>query len=401
LADNILQTQALSLAVAEGSEALERHARLMRNLERAHRLDRIVEFLPDDKTLALRSAAKIGLTRPELAVLLAYAKNAIYDALLAGTVPDDHDLDDELLRYFPTSMQAGAVQAGAMQGPPVLQHRLRREIIATSLANELVNRMGISFVAEMLEPTVAPTVAPTGTPIGEATGAKVDAITRAFLIVREVFELPSVWAAIAALDNVAPAATQMALLLKVGAAAEQAVRWFVTSGVPLNIAARRREFGAGFSALATSHDVQPAPERWAGVPDALATRVAALTRLVTCMDVVQIAEATGVGVVAAGQVYFAVGEGLGLSQLRAHAYLLPVDTVWARMARDALVQDCYTMQRRLAQNVVTEGNGLAAWRARRAPSIAGLEVVLTEMVRAERPELALLSVVSRRIAELS
>jgi glutamate dehydrogenase len=372
LADNILQTQALSLEVAEGGEALERHARLMRGLEREHRLDRAVEFLPDEKALSQRAAARTGLTRPELAVLMAYGKNALYDALLAGPVPDDAEVSDELMHYFPAAMQI----------PAMTGHRLRREIIATVLANELINRLGITFVADLME----------------ATGADVAGITRAFLIVRAVFGLPVLWAEIAALDNLVPAATQLALLREVTAAAEQAISWFLTSGVTLEIAARRAEFGAGFTTLAAS--LSPPASQWEGVPAPLAGRVANLSVLVTSMDIVQIAEASGTGVPEAGAVYFTVGDTLGLARLRSQARLLPGGTPWARIARDALIQDSYAVQRRLAQSVVAGGGGIEAWLQPRTAAMTGIEAGLMDMARSVRPDLALLGVVIRRIAAL-
>ena len=107
----------------------------MRALERRGKLDRPVEFLPDDEAVAQRAAAKRGLTRPEIAVLLAYAKNVLYDELLASDLPDAPELKAELLDYFPERLRSLAPET-------MNAHRLRREIIATCVANALVNRMG-------------------------------------------------------------------------------------------------------------------------------------------------------------------------------------------------------------------------------------------------------------------
>jgi glutamate dehydrogenase len=303
---------------------------------------------------------------------MAYAKNALYDALLAGAVPDDPELEAELLAYFPAPMRVPAIAA----------HRLRREIIATILANELVNRMGICFVAELME----------------ATGANVARITASFLIVREVFALPALWAEIEALNHVTPATTVLQLLRAVSLAAEQAVRWFASSGLTLELGPRRREFAAGIAALAASVPHAAAP--WDQVPEGLALRIAALSTLVTAMDAVQIAEASGIGVVEAGEVYFGVGEALGLHRLRAQAAHLPGNTPWGRIARDTLVQDSYALQRRLAQNVVTARQTLPEWLLQKGTCVGRLQDVLMEMDRADVPDLALLDVVARRVAAL-
>jgi glutamate dehydrogenase len=230
------------------------------------------------------------------------------------------------------------------------------------------------------------------------TGAHAGDITRAFLIVRSVFGLPALWAEIAALDNIVPAMTQLALLRAVSGAVEQAVRWFLTSGVGLDIAARRAEFGGGFASLAAS--LKPPAAAWPDVPAGLATRVAGLSVLVMSMDVVQIAEAGGIGVADAGAIYFALGESLGLERLRVQARTLPGATAWARIARDTLIQDSYAVQRRLAQSVVAAGTTIEDWLQPRAAAMTGIEAGLMDMARADHPDLALLGVVIRRIGAL-
>ncbi|RMD62083.1 MAG: NAD-glutamate dehydrogenase, partial [Alphaproteobacteria bacterium] len=137
LRDNYLQTQSLSVSSALGAHILDRLARYMRVLEKSGRLDRAIEFLPDDETIAERQAMGIGLTRPELAVLLAYAKITLYDELLSSDLPDDPDTEHELLSYFPTPLQERFADW-------IAQHRLRREIIATVMTNDIVNRVGIT-----------------------------------------------------------------------------------------------------------------------------------------------------------------------------------------------------------------------------------------------------------------
>ena len=140
LRDNYLQTQALSLAEIDGASGVDRIQRLMRAQEKTGRLNRAIEYLPDDDELAVRVASGKGLTRPELAVMLAYAKMALYDELLAGDLPDDPYLVDDLVKYFPRELRRDHKDA-------VLRHRLRREIIATVATNSIVNRAGIAFRA--------------------------------------------------------------------------------------------------------------------------------------------------------------------------------------------------------------------------------------------------------------
>ena len=125
LRDNYLQTQALSVAEAQAPALLDQHGRFMRALERAGKLDRGVEFLPRRRRSSRREAAGLGLTRPELAVLLAYAKITLYDELLPSDLPDDPQLVDDLLRYFPKPLQA-SFKAELAQAPAAARdHRHR------------------------------------------------------------------------------------------------------------------------------------------------------------------------------------------------------------------------------------------------------------------------------------
>jgi glutamate dehydrogenase len=139
LRDNYLQGAALTVAEAQGASALDRQVRLMRDLERTGRLDRALEYLPDDEILAERAAEGRGLVRPELAILLAYAKMALNGELLNSDLPDAPELAEDLRGYFPAALRDRfrAQIAG---------HPLRREITATLVTNDLVNRAGITFV---------------------------------------------------------------------------------------------------------------------------------------------------------------------------------------------------------------------------------------------------------------
>jgi glutamate dehydrogenase len=146
LRNNYLQTLALSLSTRRGLEFLGFQQRLMQTLERRGLLDRAVEFLPDDTEIAERRRRSQPLTRPELAVLLAYAKLSLYDELLESNVPDDPYLGRELTRYFPRAILERFPDAPE-------RHRLRREIIATQLANSIINRGGPSFAVQIEDQT--------------------------------------------------------------------------------------------------------------------------------------------------------------------------------------------------------------------------------------------------------
>ena len=177
LRNNYLQTLALSLAQRRGLDDLGFQQRLMQTLETRGLLDRSVEYLPDDMAIAERRRRSHPLTRPELAVLLAYAKLTLYGDLLESKVPDDPYLGRELGRYFPRLLMERFPDA-------VEKHRLRREIIATHIVNSIINRGGPSLVVRM----------------ADETGAQPDAITRAFVAVRDSYQMPELNGEIDKLD---------------------------------------------------------------------------------------------------------------------------------------------------------------------------------------------------------
>ena len=381
LVDNYLQTLALTLAEANAPALLDSHIGLMRALERSVRLDRAVEFLPDDEALAQREAAKRGLTRPEIAVLLAYAKNGLYATLLATALPDVAELQSELLGYFPKRLRE-------LSPETLVRHRLRREIIATVVANALLNRMGPSYVEDT----------------HFRTGRDADAIARAFLIVRDVFSLNAIWHDIEALDNLVPATAQTRLLQAIMAIVEQAVRWLLLSGVALEPAACVARFKPGVARLTEALEtILPERERQvnetrmamltkAGVPDDLAHRVVVLNTLSTAMDIVEIADSLGHDVVQTGRTHLAVGVDLGLLMLRRQARAMPTTTHWQRLAADALTDDSFVQQREITKSLVQSGKEVPM-----AEAGSELAEVMADIERTTPPDLAMLTVASQRI----
>ena len=379
LRDNYLQTLAITLEEAQTPALLENHVRFMRSLERRGRLDRAVEFLPDDETIVQRAAAKRGLMRPEIAVLLAYAKNVLYDELLSSDLPDQPELQSELLAYFPQRMRS--------LGPGVLKsHRLRREIVATCVANDLINRMGPSFIENTQS----------------RTGRDTTSIARAYLIVRDVFDLTAVWHSIDALDNRVRAQTQTQLLVAVARIVDQAVRWFLLSGLPLGIAARTQQFQPGVRKLAGRvAEILPDSERQVsetrrsayvenGAPATLAERILVLNTLDTAMDIVQISEETRRDIEEVAGLYFGGGVSFGLLMLRRQARVMPAATEWQHLAADALIDDSYAQQRELARRLIAEGVGgsaedLETWLKQRMGSSSRVKGILADIARTTPP----------------
>ncbi len=394
LLDNYRQATILTHIEAHGAELLDEHARFIRALERAGRLDRAVEFLPDDDTIAERRQKGRGLVRPELAVLLAYGKMALYDALIHSGVPDDSYLTHDIGLYFPTPLRKE-------YGKQIGKHRLRREISATYLTNSLVNRMGASFVNET----------------AYKTGQPPDRIARAYLMARQVFDVRPLWAEIEALDNKAPAAVQVAMNHEIMALLRRATQWFLRQGLadkPIREVIARFQGGVaslveGAHALANDElaaAIAARAEHYesGGAPDQLARRVGALEAYASAPDIVRIAEAAKRKVEEVARVYFTLGARFGFTWLRAAAEQVTAESEWQKLALAAVVDDLYVQQCQLASQVIGSANGVreaaaAVTQWERAQNHAAARVVdlLRELHSAGGADLAMLTVATREI----
>ncbi|MFZ5791330.1 MAG: NAD-glutamate dehydrogenase [Pseudomonadota bacterium] len=399
LRDNYLQTQAISIAEAQGWLRLDQQGRFMRVLERAGKLDRAIEFLPDDETLANRLAQRHGLTRPELAVLMAYAKISLYDELLPSDLPDDPQLVDDLKRYFPTALKERFVEQ-------IAQHRLRREIIASVVTNSLVNRAGITFIHLMKE----------------KTGLSASDIARAYAVTRGVFDLRDLWAQIEALDNTVPARLQAEMVDATVQAAEAGTLWFLRNGkLPLDIAAHIEAHRGGVARLSAELDeLLTAAERQSlakradaltngGVPEALARRVARLDLMAPGLDIVRIAERTAKPIERVARTFFAVGTRFHLNWLRNATAGVNLDSHWDRMAVAAVLDDLYGHQRLLTERMLAaagSGDGLAEseaieqWAQARGPAVQRIEMLFADLRQLGGLDLAKLAVANRELRSL-
>jgi glutamate dehydrogenase len=339
------QTQALSLARAQAPAMLDVHDRVMRYFEQKGRLDRALEALPDAETIAERRTAGQGLAQPELAVILAYSKITLYAALLDSDLPEDAALADELARYFPAPLPERF-------GDRMQEHRLRREIVATRVTNDMVDRAGTTFVFR----------------IGEDTGAPPSDIARAYAVARDVFEVRSLWADVEALDLQVAAATQIGMLLESRRLVERATRWLLqTRHRPLAIAAEVERFQGGVQAVSAALPgalVAEEREQWEArvsalveedVPEELARRVASLGALFAALDIVEAAAATQRSVEEVAALHFLLGGRLHLHWLRDRVAALPRANRWQAMARAALRDDLFSLHAELTADVLRSG----------------------------------------------
>ena len=396
LKDNYEQAETLSLAEAQASSMLEVHQRFIRALEAAAKLDRELEALPNEEDLADRAREHGGLTRPELAVLLAYSKVFLYAALLDSDVPEDPHLSAELARYFPPPLPDRHAEV-------MRSHRLGREIVATQVVNNMLHGGGTTFAFRL----------------HEETGAPASEIARAYAVSREVFGMRPQWAAIEALDNEVKASVQIEMLLEGRRLIERGSRWLLRNRrAPMDIASTVEHFTPGatvlteaISRLLDPADVEPLARhvdelRSAGVPDDLAMRVAGLSTMYATFDVVEVGDESGLDVEAVAAVHFRLGSRLHLHWLRDRIVGLSREDRWKAMARAALRDDLYSIHRQLTAEVLQNGPRLAApaervdgWMAEQPPAERCLATLAD--IRAGRTfDLTTLSVAVRAVRNL-
>jgi glutamate dehydrogenase len=285
------------------------------------------------------------------------------------------------------------------------RHALKRDIIATVVANTMINRTGSVFVQRMQE----------------ETGGTAEEVTRAFILTRDIFGLHDLWLAIDALDNKVPAELQYEMLTDVGRLVVRATLWFLR---------RRREklpigevlgiFRPGLEALdRLLPDGLAPPDRAAwdasvqrltaqGVPADLARRYAALEGLYAVLDATEVALEQKKPIEVIGKLYFALVGELDLRWIAAKITQLPTDTSWQALARNALRDDLASQQRAITSTVAKlspQANDaepmLAAWRERYAPAIARLKSMTDELKRGGTLDLAVLSVLLRELRSLA
>jgi len=397
LRNNYLQSQAISTLEIQSAARVAEYQHLIRSLEATGDLNRALEYLPTDEELAERRKAGVGLTRPELAVVLSYSKIWLSNHLLASDVPEDPYLSNELGRYFP-----GPVQERFPRAIP--RHRLKREIITTATTNSLINRMGPTFVPRTQE----------------ETGAEAAEIARAYTAAREIFDMRKLWARIEGLDNKITARLQYGMMYQTSRLLRHVTHWLLAHRRrQLHIDKAVAEFRRGVRELEAEIGhvlVGVDRERFekvrkehveAGAPAELASRVASLDAHNASLDIVEMANTFGGRVVDVARVYFEVGARTGLDWLRQQIEQLAVDGPWQAVARTGLRDNALRIHRKLTERVLdrkekgTAPERVTAWVESLGEVLLHWQRTLAEMRTAGAADFATLTVGIETVRKLA
>ena len=390
LDDNRAQTLALAIARRQALPMVNAHARYLTALETEGWLTRSLESLPTDKQIAERQAAGTGLTTPEFAVLLAYTKTANIEVLEQSVLPDDPYLEPLLLAYFPTPLRS-------MFPDQIRRHRLRREIVATQIGNQMANISGISFDHR----------------ITEDTGVGVVDITRAWVVARDVFGVVDAWEQIDALGAEVHLDVQIELFMEARRMLERGVLWVLRNRrPPIDIGEVVAQFAGPVARLASGLDdvlcgrmrdlmfALEAGRLAAGVPERLAQHSAQWRLLHTGLDVIELSQRTHADVADVARMYWRVFDAVDVGWLWDAIGSLPRSDRWQTQARSALRDDLMAVLAELTGDAMSVGS-ITDWGARNERAIGRVAAMFAEIRRADAHDVTTLSVAVRQLRNLS
>jgi len=385
---NYHQTLVLSIAEGQSSIRLSDHKRLIHSLEKQGRLNRTLEGLPDDANIDERARAQDGLTRPEIAVLLAYSKMRLFDELMAADIGNDSYLAGSLEDYFPKILSQDYAVA-------IASHPLRSEIIATHVTNQIGNRMGATF----------------GNYLQEEMGAQAGDIARAFTAACDIIDAQSLWSELDRVTLILDYSQTMALHINIQSLLEELTLWLLSTHQGESIQAMVDLYKAPmadyYEALG---DLLPqevlqrihtkAEELIAnGMATVISMRVSQLEFLYHGLDVVKVANQCGTEVIATAQTWYRLYELFQGDWLNQAIASLPSQDSWQRKARASLKQEFEDSLALLTQAVIASGQS-QAWDLRNQVLIARCLTLFGELQNNTNINLSMLSVAVREIAKL-
>jgi glutamate dehydrogenase len=384
LSDNYRQTEILSVMEAAKSADINVYQALIRSLEAEIKLDRVLEALPDDETLEQRRSRNQGMTRPELSVLLAYSKISLHEKILNSNLCDDQRCQSWFYNYFPKLVQEKFKAS-------LNEHPLRREITATVLANEVMNRVGPALMHD----------------ISLTCGVSSIEVVKAFFLACEVLELKKLWDQIDALDSLMIADVQVQILSDINQSLEQIILWFLRhpeikqtnftsfhtllTQIPTQLHGDQEQIiktrNQGFIQLGISPDVSH--------------NLSLIPFFPALLDIMHLGKKhhTSNGI---ARTYFELRSKLGLDWLMLQASQIHADAQWQRSARTILIDDLAQVQVKLTTRVIMEleNEDVEIWLQNNEDKIQHIHPILANIKMAGRADLGMLSYAMRQLERL-
>ncbi|MBC6428012.1 MAG: NAD-glutamate dehydrogenase [Cellvibrionales bacterium] len=394
LHNNYRQTLAISLARHCRDKHFHDYLHFVEQLAAAGRLDRQLEFLPDNETIRRRQADGTAWTRPELAVLISYAKVQLKEELMDSDLAADAPTAALVFDAFPPRLRQKHRTA-------ILQHRLSREIIATQLANKMVDQMGFTYYLKQRA----------------ATAADATAVAHAFIQVMRLFALDDLWAQIEALDHRTPTDTQHELLYQIMRLGQRTTRWFLRNRAQQPSSQVIAQMEEAFAALLPQvAELQTAEWRsgWArqvahwqeaGVPEEAAGKIAAFDTWLLLPGMVDGALQTGTAPAQMLRLSAEIAAMLSLDWMRQQLLGWVASNHWQDLARESQIDELELLSRTLTiglskQSGAATSEILASWQAAQAPRIKHFQKTLATMQAAPVQDLSAFTVALRELQDL-
>ncbi|MBS0349773.1 MAG: NAD-glutamate dehydrogenase [Proteobacteria bacterium] len=399
LQNNYQQNRAISWLSAMSKNHLSLYINHISAQEQAGKINRELEFLPSNKELMQRKMDKLGITKPEMAILFAYSKITLKEQILLTDLPEDPYLSICLKEPFPLPLRKEYSDI-------MFQHKLRRDIIATQLCNRLVGDMGVSFVFQMQE----------------ETGASVPMIVRAYTAARIIFYMTEFYIDIESLDFKIDATIQYQINEEAVTLVRRAVRWllrhrnkhidiqeiikdFADSVVYLFRRLPKYLLGDDRDGLESRRDRLIA----ANVPPEIALRVACAEPMYHALNIIEVALQEKREIQMVAEVYFLLVDRLKLiwfrQQINAYA---GGDSYWVFLAKSSYKAELDILQRRLSSEVLREINvdsdisqQVDAWLERSQHLVDRWRNILSDLRTTGVKEFAIISVAIRELARLA
>ncbi|QTS83910.1 NAD-glutamate dehydrogenase [Coxiella endosymbiont of Amblyomma nuttalli] len=397
LEDNYFQNKTLSLASYLAVRDFELNKRFLDVLEQERKINRSLEFLPDDKTLLERRAAGLGLTRPELSILLAYSKIILKAQVKASSLVEDSYLSRYVADVFPTPLRRRFSKH-------MKAHYLSKEIIATQLSNRLISMMGIPFLYQMQD----------------ELGVSIPSIMRAFITAIKIFQVEELLTNIDTLDYKIETKVQYQMNVEAIRLIRRASRWLLRHHRgELDIAVTINHFsdyvGAIYSRLPKlllGADKQAMNDQQKSlieqhVPAELALRIAGMPSLFHALNIIEAATSYHEEVFRVAKIYFMLVDRLDLFWFREKINTYPVSDRWAVLARAGYKGDLDYLQRELTVRVLLDTKArsipgkINEWFTEHEPMIQRWQNILAAMRNVEKKDFAILFVAIRELFDLA
>ena len=402
LRNNYSQALAISVAQDQVRRATDDYRRLINQLESSGRLVRSLEFIPADDALVERRERGEALTRPELSVLISYVKAELKEVLTDSWLSGDTYIAREIQGAFPHALVERYSER-------VDNHRLRAEILATQVANGMINRMGITFPLRM----------------HQATGRDMADIAAAYIAARDIFAMDRLWAQMELLDNQVPAKMLQGMMADLQRLVRRAANWILnTYRQRIDPALLVSQFGPGVErmSLSLAERLTGDPlEAWQarfnelereGVPAELAVQAASFDSLYTLLGIIATEHQTGEPLDRVADVYFMIGDRLDLYRVDRQIKAMKQDTHWKSLARDGFREELNTQQRAITLSVLTRACGgetqpcealvcVERWLGTNEALLARWNQVLSDLSSVSEPDSAVFAVAIRELVELA